>query len=303
MSVSARGGAASSAMVAAATAQGGLEGGRENRSRMLKFLLAACAGLLFLGFVALGGWQVWRLQWKLDLIARVDKRVHASPVAAPDRPRWAQVSADTDAYRHVVVRGIFLHDRAVRVQAVTVLGSGFWLMTPLRATDGTVVLVNRGFVRSRTGDGTRQESNGVVPGVATGEGIPVAITGLLRMTEAGGAFLRHNDAAGNRWYSRDVQAIAAAEKLGPVAPYFIDADAAASRSGDPESTPASSDVAVQIPEQPVGGLTVIAFHNNHLVYALTWFVLALMVVAACLYSVREERRLRRAGTILPTTLD
>jgi surfeit locus 1 family protein len=44
----------------------------------------------------------------------------------------------------------------------------------------------------------------------------------------------------------------------------------------------------------VGGLTVIAFHNNHLVYALTWFGLALGVALAAWLVARAEPRLRRA---------
>jgi surfeit locus 1 family protein len=46
-------------------------------------------------------------------------------------------------------------------------------------------------------------------------------------------------------------------------------------------------------EEPVGGLTVISFHNNHLVYAVTWYGLALMVAGACLWVVRDERRRTR----------
>jgi len=85
--------------------------------------------------------------------------------------------------------------------------------------------------------------------------------------------------AGERWFSRDVQAIAAARGLDRVVPYFVDADAAPSASGT-------------APAWPAGGLTVIAFPNSHLVYALTWYGLALMVLAAAGYAWREERRRR-----------
>ena len=43
--------------------------------------VAILAGIA--GFVALGVWQVERRAWKLDLIARVDARVAAAPVAPP----------------------------------------------------------------------------------------------------------------------------------------------------------------------------------------------------------------------------
>jgi surfeit locus 1 family protein len=41
---------------------------------------------------------------------------------------------------------------------------------------------------------------------------------------------------------------------------------------------------------PVGGLTVITFHNSHLVYAITWYTLALMVAGGIWLGVRSETR-------------
>jgi surfeit locus 1 family protein len=67
----------------------------------------------------------------------------------------------------------------------------------------------------------------------------------------------------------------AARRLSPIAPYFIDADA----------TPVPGGL-------HVGGLTVIELPNNHLVYALTWFTLALMLAGAAIYVGREEWRMR-----------
>lgn len=195
-------------------------------------------GLLALGFVALGAWQVERRAWKMCLIAAVDARAHAAPVASPGP--GTGISAERDAYRRVRVTGRFVGDDTL-VQAVTARGPGFWALTPLTTPAGWTVIVNRGFVPDDR-----------PPGRPAGE---VSVTGLLRMTEPGGGFLRANDPAAGRWYSRDVTAIARARGLAQVAPYFIDADAGAGG-------------------YPIGGLTVIAFRNSHLVYALTWFALA-----------------------------
>jgi surfeit locus 1 family protein len=213
---------------------------------------AALALIFALGFIGLGTWQVERRSWKLALIEQVERRIQAPAVAAPGPDRWASVNAADDAYRHVSVTGIFIDDAETLVQAATELGAGFWVLTPLRSTDGSTVLVNRGFVPPE-----RREpaSHGAGTSVR-----PVTVTGLLRITEPGGGFLRHNDAAANRWYSRDVAAIASARGLRQVAPYFIDADA------DPKASTAA----------PIGGLTVVAFPNNHAVYAITWYTLALM---------------------------
>jgi surfeit locus 1 family protein len=103
------------------------------------------------------------------------------------------------------------------------------------------------------------------------------VAGLLRPTEPKGGFLRANAPGADRWYSRDVAAIAAARHISGVAPYFIDADATPNTGGF-----------------PVGGLTVVTFRNNHLQYALTWFTLALMVAGAAVFVARDEWRLHRS---------
>ncbi|MBC7489891.1 MAG: SURF1 family protein [Glaciimonas sp.] len=258
------------------------------RSVAIRRALVVCVVVVVAVFLGLGTWQLKRLQWKLDLIERVTQRAHAPAIAAPNQAHWPQVSAEADEYRHVRVTGTFLYPLTIRVQAVTELGSGFWLLTPLRTADSAVVLVNRGFIQSRTGDWRRQSTpdllnlDSATDPTASGD---VTFTGLLRMSEPGGAFLRDNDPAANRWYSRDVQAIAVARRLSLVAPYFVDADAA-KKTVAPEAG-AVIDIGY---EQPIGGLTVIVFHNNHLVYAFTWYALAFMLAAVCFWGVREEGR-------------
>ncbi|MES2337383.1 MAG: SURF1 family protein [Pseudomonadota bacterium] len=200
-----------------------------------------------LGLVALGTWQVQRLAWKRSLIAQVEARLAAVPVPAPAG------AGSGDAYRRVVATGRFIGADSF-VQASTVRGPGWWVMTPLHTPSATI-LVNRGYVPNR-----------FAPPPPRGQ---VTVTGLLRLTEPGGGFLRSNDPAADRWYSRDVAAIAAKRGLAGVAPYFIDADATVG--------------------EPVGGLTVVRFPNNHLPYAITWYILALMATAGLLYWRRTAR--------------
>ena len=235
------------------------------RGTAIRFALAVLAVIVFAGFCALGTWQVMRLQWKLDLIERVEQRVHAPATAAPGPERWASVTQQTDEYRHVRLSGIYLPLFNTLVQATTELGSGFWLLTPLRQADGTTILVNRGFVKDR---------KGIAASTPAGT---VTIDGLLRISEPRGGFLRENNAAMQLWYSRDVAAIGESHRLTKLAPYFVDA------AKGLESAP----------DAPVGGLTVVSFHNSHLVYALTWYALALMVAGISWWIVREARRRRR----------
>lgn len=211
------------------------------------FLLALC-GFFALLFAGLGIWQVERLQWKLDLIDRVERRIAARPMPLPGRAAWPKLAERDSEYTKVVVTGTFDHARETLVEALTVRGPGFWVMTPLRTTSGTV-LVNRGFVPP-----DRRWPERRMAGQVTG---PVRVQGLVRPSEPGGRFLRTNQPDVDRWYSRDVTAIAARHDLGSVAPFFIDADAAPNPGGF-----------------PIGGMTVVQFRNAHLVYALTWFGLA-----------------------------
>lgn len=232
------------------------------------------AGLVFSGFLALGIWQVQRLQWKLALIERIDQRVHAAPVNAPGRAEWLSINRESNEYSRVEVTGYFDHSREKLVRASTELGSGFWVITPMQTNAGFWVLVNRGFVSVER---STQSSR-------LGSSESQTIVGLLRLTEPKGSFLQHNDVTANRWYSRDVQAIAASVALDArtgaaatvaAAPYFIDAEASQS-----------------IDAWPRGGLTVLSFNNNHAIYAITWFVLAAMVAAAAVYLLYSERQLR-----------
>ena len=210
------------------------------RARRAAFAAAALIAAACLA--ALGIWQIERRAWKHELVAAID--------------------AKDDAYRRVSAIGHFRYDRETLVQAVTERGAGYWVLTPLE-TPGFTLLVNRGFVpKERSAVAARATGN------PAGE---MQVTGLLRVTEPRGAFLRTNDPAAGRWYSRDVAAIAKARGLARTAPYFVDADATPNPGG-----------------YPVGGLTVIRFPDNHMVYALTWFTLC----ALCLFFAWRLWRIR-----------
>ncbi len=231
-------------------------GGRGRRWLAATLAVVAIAALL-----ALGVWQVERLAWKRALIAQVDRRLAAAPVAAPVPADWPRIGRD-DAYTRLRVTGRYRVRADTFVQAVTDLGGGFWVVTPLVTDGGWAVLVNRGFVPA-----DRRAALPPPPAAA------VTVTGLLRVTEPGGGFLRHNDPVADRWYSRDVAAIARKRGIQPVAPYFIDADAPADGARD---------------GWPRAGLTLVRFPNNHLVYAITWFALAGLVTWLLVRAIRRR---------------
>jgi len=130
-------------------------------------------------------------------------------------------------------------------------GPGYLVMTPLELADGAIVLVDRGFV---------PEEQKAAPGDGLGGG-ETTVVGLMRASEARNLFTPSDDPASGQWFTRDVGAIARAEGLTRIAPFFVDADAGPDPSALPE-----------------GGETILAFPNNHLSYALTWFGIAAALV-------------------------
>lgn len=216
-------------------------GAGQGRRPVVPLLLLAAA---FLAFIALGIWQVERLAWKEALIARVE-----AGLAAPPAP----ISAirTVSEYRRVMATGTFDPQGAVLVTGTSTLGSGYWALAPLTTAEGQAVYVNRGFVPL----GSKAEAvRAMLPAG------PVTVIGLLRLNEPTGTLLRANNPAEDRWYSRDIAAIAHRHAIIAEPGWFIDA-----QSETPRSAIA-----------PVPGLTVVAFANHHLGYALTWFALALL---------------------------
>lgn len=233
------------------------------RWALLGFLIAATAG-----FIALGVWQLERLQWKRDLIARVDARVHATPAPLPASSSWAALDPADDEYRRVTATGRLLHTQEVAVYATTERGPGYWIMTPLVTGDGTV-WVNRGYVdnahRARESRARHDETQ------------TVSVTGLLRLPEHHGVFLRANVPGENRWYTRAPDEFSAARDVdGATAPFFIDAQDR-----------------IDSGNWPVPGMTVVAFRDNHLSYAMTWFGMALLGLLATGFVLRSEFRRKR----------
>jgi len=255
---------------------------KRQRSRALRVILALAAGVMFAGFFALGTWQIIRLQWKLALIERVDQRVHGAPVPAPSMAQWPQLNAENDDYRPVQLSGVLLNASTTQVLASLERGIGYWAVTPLCTADGGIVMINRGFIPAGISGWKPQPAPAMAAAdaCAAAQGPAITVRGLLRMTEIAGS-LRKNDPSRNYWYTRDTHALAQARGLGQarVAPYFVDADAPTALATGPVAG-----------EQPTGGLTVISFVNNHLVYAITWYALALMVAAATVWVIRDARK-------------
>jgi surfeit locus 1 family protein len=212
-------------------------------------LFTAPVAALCLG---LGFWQVERLFWKRDLIAQRQAAVSAAPVAASRG--WEE--ARGMEFRHVSDEGAFLNDKEIFVGATSEAGrQGYHVLTPLLEPDGRTVFVNRGFIPAELKDPAKRAA-GQIAGATR-------VQGLLRLppTQKPAWFLPDNRPDLNYWFWVDIPAMAAADKLDKVAPFYIDADAAPNPGGWPK-----------------GGVTRLELPNDHLQYAITWFSLAVALI-------------------------
>ncbi|MBM6592670.1 SURF1 family protein [Microvirga pudoricolor] len=235
----------------------------------------AIAALVAFGIlVGLGTWQLQRKIWKDGLIAQIESRSHGEPGAILPESAWGAWKAADDEFRRVRVSGTFLNEFETPVYGLAPAmrgapAQGYYLMVPLRLSDGAVVMVNRGFVPTELRDpATRPGSR------PQGE---TAVTGLVRAPEERNAFTPADDPAKNTWFARDPASIAAARGLGRVAPFYVEADATPNPGGWPK-----------------GGQSRLELPNNHLQYAFTWFGIALTLIGVFVAFAR--RRLKGSDT-------
>jgi surfeit locus 1 family protein len=228
-------------------------------------VFAVCGIALLIG---LGVWQLERKVWKENLIASITARTTQAPQALPPRAEWPKVSQQHDEFRRVTFAAEFVKGQDALVYSAgsalrpDVTGAGYWVFTPARLADGSLVVVDRGFVPFDRKDAA---SGGLPQG-------PTSIVGVMRWPEKPGLFTPVAEPQNDVWYARDLAAMAGAKQWGPVAPFYIDQESPAPPGGWPKP-----------------GKVVVALPDNHLQYAITWFGLALGLAAV--YGIWVSRRL------------
>lgn len=214
---------------------------------------------------ALGTWQFNRRAEALAEVARIDANYDADPVPV------AEALPDPDAFdidqrwQVVALSGEYLHDEEVVVRNRPGSGStGFEVLTPMRLEDGTVFVVDRGWIP--------QDSSGrpsEVPPAAEGR---VEVTARLK---AGEQQIAGRTSSGAEFAT-------------------IDLDELAERVGEPTYTGAYG-ILVQsgadATEPPIALPRPVRDEGPHLSYALQWFVFALMGFVALGWFANQERKL------------
>ena len=196
--------------------------------------VAGCAVLIWLGT-----WQIQRLAWKEEILARIESRIAADPVPLPDRPTF-----DAHNYTNVVLSGVPKGDELHVLMSGTAAGTGFRVISAFVTTNGRRVLLDQGLLAldqktlpSTVGD--------------------VDITGNLIWPDDRNSMTPDPDLSENIWFARDVPQMA--DALGTEEVMVV---LRTSSMPDPRLTPLPVDT---------GNIK-----NDHLEYAITWFLLAIV---------------------------
>jgi cytochrome oxidase assembly protein ShyY1 len=229
-------------------------------------MIAICVGL--------GVWQLERRVEKHTLIAALDARIGAAPVALPPPSDWPTLNAAHDEFRRVSFTATYLKQPDVMVYSAgsavreDVSGPGTWAFLPARLASGETVVIDAGFVPNTMQE--RSVEDREVGKLVTGE--PVTLTGYLRFPESAGWLTPAANHGTRLWFTRDHLAMAKSLGWGEVAPFYIDLETPEPANGIPKPGPLTPHL-----------------RDEHMQYAITWFALAAALLVAFAVWVRSRR--------------
>lgn len=221
--------------------------------------------------LGLGFWQLERREWKRDILDRIAVNQAAAPMPLDELVRGDPLRHE---YGRVTLTGTLLTDQEFYLAARSLRNKvGLQVVVPVRTADGRVVLLDRGWIpQERKDPSTRAAGQpaGAVP-----------LTGIVRRNQERRQFAPENVPERNVWFHVDVplmRRLAGAPPDPRLDSFFLDADATANPGG-----------------LPIGGQTRLDIPNDHLQYALTWFLIALAMAGVYLAYHWEQGRLTIAG--------
>jgi len=227
--------------------------------------------VIFSVALGLGIWQMERREWKRGILDRMAVNQAAAPISLDELLKGDPLRHE---YGRVKVAGTFVHDKEFYLAARSLKNKvGLQVVTPLRTDDGRIVLFDRGWIPQEAKDPARRAA-----GQVSGR---VELTGVLRRNQERRQFAPENEPDRNIWFHVDVplmRSMAGGKPDPKLDAFFLDADAAANPGG-----------------LPVGGQTRFDIPNDHLQYAITWFLIALALAGVYLAYHWENGRLTLLG--------
>ncbi|MDC3104261.1 SURF1 family protein [Candidatus Pelagibacter bacterium] len=203
-------------------------------------------------FCALGTWQLYRLQWKLELISEITFGLKSRPIEYSNSIKRN--------YQRVTAKGKFDYDNQIYLYSLNDRGKpGYDVVTPFRTSKNENVLINRGWIIKELKDS---------PSINLKPKSEKEIIGLLRKIYKPNIFKPENDIKNNIWFSINLEDLreATGEQFNEFVIFLEDNQA---------KTPLPKKISIDVP-------------NNHLKYAITWYAISISIIFYYLYFRRKK---------------
>ena len=201
-------------------------------------------------FCSLGTWQIYRLQWKVDLINEINNGLNSEPVFYSN--------TNIKNYQKVKFSGIFDFEKQIYLYSLNNKGKpGYDIITPLKINSNEILLINRGWIqKDRKGNKNinKVKSN--------------SYEGILKKITKPNPFKPDNDIENNIWYSLKLTDLEnfTGYKLSNFVLFL---------QNNQNNLVENKIVSPDLP-------------NNHLKYAITWYSVALSILLYFLYFRKKQ---------------
>ena len=203
-------------------------------------------------FCVLGTWQLYRLQWKLELISEITSGLNSSPIEYSN--------SINKNYQRVNAVGKFDFDKQIYLYSLNDSGKpGYDVVTPFRTNKNENILINRGWISKELKDN---------PSINLQPKLEQNIVGLLREIYKPNIFKPDNDLKNNIWFSIDLEDLkeATGEQFNEFVIFLED---------NQVKIPLPKKISIDVP-------------NNHLKYAITWYAISISIIFYYLYFRRKK---------------
>ncbi len=201
-------------------------------------------------FCSLGTWQIYRLQWKLDLINEINYGLNSESVPYS--------KTNIINYQKVKFSGTFDFEKQIYLYSLNSNGKpGYDIITPIKINFNEILLVNRGWI-----------SNDLKNNKNINKMKSKSFEGIVKKISKSNPFKPENDIKNNVWYSLKLEDLQnfTGYKLTNFVLYLQNSE--------------NNLVEKKIisPDLP----------NNHLKYAITWYSVALSILLYFLYFRKKQ---------------
>jgi surfeit locus 1 family protein len=201
-------------------------------------------------FLSLGTWQLYRLQWKQDLISQIDKGLKSTPIKYSNKIK--------NDYQRVVLNGKYNYKNQIYLYSLNAKGQpGFDVITPFKTIEGDNVLINRGWIDKEMKNKTEINLSN-----------KSEISGLLRKIIKKNIFKPENDTEKNIWFSININQIKkiTGKNFSNHVVFLED---------NVINLPVPKKITIDVP-------------NNHLKYAITWYSISISILFYFLYFRKQQ---------------